>query len=130
MKKFTSINDLFKTASAEPERVEEPVVEESAPEADMSKVAEELVATGGLLADAFVDRVLEKIAMAVAAGGGGTAPRSMVQQIAEQIAQRHGKGMKPGDDLLIRAEDGGQPGHGNQTALSGKKTDAKANYRG
>lgn len=120
--KIKSVEDLFKMAAqvGAEAPTQEKVAEESQDETTSQGFEAELYAGGGLIAEGFVDRALEKIAMSIPAAGGGTDPRSTMESIAAQIHARRGKGAKVGDDTGVRAEDTGYKGHGSDRALSGK----------
>lgn len=112
---------LFSSLAQETEKVAEAVTE--TPEAveaveDHEKIAEDLWAGGEILANAFVDSVLEKLAAAVPAAGAGSevpiaSPRSRWEAVASRLAGMHGRALGVGDDTSVRAEQDG--------ALSGAK---------
>ena len=119
---------LFSSLAQETEKVAEAVTETpEAPEAvveDHEKIAEDLRAGGEILANAFVDSVLEKLAAAVPAAGGGSedpvaAPRSNWEAVAARLATMYGRQLAPGDDTSVRAEEAGYAGHGSQSHRSG-----------
>ena len=107
---------LFSSLAQETEKVAEAVTE--TPETgeavveDHEKIAEDLRAGGEILANAFVDSVLEKLAAAVPAAGAGSevpiaSPRSRWEAVAARLANTHGRALKPGDDTSVRAEQDG-----------------------
>jgi len=114
---------LFSSLAQETEKVAAAVDMTETPEAalaveDHEKIAEDLRAGGEILANSFVDSVLEKIAAAVPAAGAGSevpiaSPRSRWEAVAARLAGTHGRALKPGDDTSVRAE--------QDNALSGAK---------
>jgi hypothetical protein len=106
---------LFSSLAQETEKVAEAVTE--TPEAveaveDHEKIAEDLWAGGEILANAFVDSVLEKLAAAVPAAGAGSevpiaSPRSRWEAVASRLAGMHGRALGVGDDTSVRAEQDG-----------------------
>jgi hypothetical protein len=114
---------LFSSLAQETEKVAAAVemtetVEAAPAVEDHEKIAEDLRAGGEILANSFVDSVLEKIAAAVPAAGAGSevpiaSPRSRWEAVAARLAGTHGRALKPGDDTSVRAEQDG--------ALSGAK---------
>lgn len=81
--------------------------------------SDELVAAGEIMAHAFANRVLEKLAgSGVPAAGGGSenpiaSPRSAWEQAAARLAAMHARKLSVGDDTSVRAEDtiGNGAGH-------------------
>lgn len=109
---------LFSSLAQETEKVAEAVeINETveAPEAvveDHEKIAADLRAGGEILANAFVDTVLEKLAAAVPAAGAGSevpiaSPRSRWEAVAARLAGMHGRALGVGDDTSVRAEQDG-----------------------
>ncbi len=107
---------LFSSLAQETEKVAEAVTqtpETSEVVADNhEKIAEDLRAGGEILANAFVDSVLEKLAAAVPAAGAGSevpiaSPRSRWEAVASRLAGMHGRALGVGDDTSVRAEQDG-----------------------
>ncbi len=108
---------LFSSLAQETEKVAEAVTE--TPETsevvadNHEKIAEDLRAGGEILANAFVDSVLEKLAAAaVPAAGAGSdvpiaSPRSRWEAVASRLADMHGRALGVGDDTSVRAEQDG-----------------------
>lgn len=122
----TELSQLFGELAQETEKVAEAQVEVVENDDAQVKLAEDLYAGGGIMANGFVDQILEKLAMGIPAAGGGSAvpiasPRSRWEQAAAKLAKTHGRGMTPGDDTSVRAEDGSYPGSGQNTAKGGAK---------
>ena len=128
---MTDLDELFASLTQEVEKVaSEAEVTETAPAAvetnddTMDKLASDLQAGGEIMANAMVNRVLEKLAAAVPAAGGGSedpiaAPRSNWEAVAARLATMHGRRLAPADDTSVRADDAGYPGHGSDTHRSG-----------
>lgn len=126
---MTDLDELFASLTQEVEKVaSEAEVTETAPAVEnddtMDKLASDLQAGGEIMANALVNRVLEKLAAAVPAGGGGSedpiaAPRSNWEAVAARLATMYGRQLAPGDDTSVRAEEPGYPGHGSQSHRSG-----------
>jgi hypothetical protein len=103
---------LFSSLAQETEKVAEAVETPETPEVvaeDHEKIAEDLRAGGEILANAFVDTVLEKLAAAVPAAGAGSevpiaSPRSRWEAVAARLATMHGRALGVGDDTSVRAE--------------------------
>lgn len=103
---------LFSSLAQETEKVAEAVETPETPQVvteDHEKIAEDLRAGGEILANSFVDSVLEKIAAAIPAAGAGSevpiaSPRSRWEAVASRLAGMHGRALNPGDDTSVRAE--------------------------
>ena len=121
----TNLEELFDSLAEGVEKIASQ--EETAPEVanetasndeSHQKLAEDLYAGGGIMANGFVDEVLAKLAgSGVPAAGGGSAnptqsPRSKWEQRAARLAAMHGRATAPGDDTSVRAEDTSYPGAG------------------
>jgi len=108
---------LFASLSGEVSKVAHET--ETAETADAGLTSEELVAAGEIMAHAFANRVLEKLAgSGVPAAGGGSenpiaSPRSAWEQAAARLAAMHSRKLSVGDDTSVRAEDtiGNGAGH-------------------
>lgn len=111
---------LAKEASAE-ESIEGTDIEAAD---GLSKFASDLDAAGRMMAEGFMTRCHEKVAMGIPAAGGGIEPRSKMEAIADKVAKQKGKTTgEKGGDTSVRAE--------QHDAMSGAKGEVnKANYRG
>jgi len=113
----SELEALFATLSGEVQKVAAAPVAAPATTEDHVKLAEDIYAAGEIMADAFVNRALEKLASVPAAGGGtidgNSSPRSTWESIAQRIATAHGRKASVGDDTSVRTEDnmGGGAGH-------------------
>lgn len=128
---MTDLDELFASLTQEVEKVaSEAEVTETAPAAvetnddTMDKLASDLQAGGEIMANAMVNRVLEKLAAAVPAAGGGSedpiaSPRSNWEAVAARLATMYGRQLAPGDDTSVRAEEAGYAGGGSQSHRSG-----------
>lgn len=126
---MTDLDELFASLTQEVEKVaSEAEVTEAAPAVEyddtMDKLASDLYAGGEIMATAMVERVLEKLAAAVPAAGGGSedpiaAPRSNWEAVAARLATMYGRQLAPGDDTSVRAEEAGYAGGGSQSHRSG-----------
>ena len=122
---MTDLDELFASLTQEVEKVaSEAEVTETASDDTMDKLASDLQAGGEIMANAMVNRVLEKLAAAVPAAGGGSedpiaAPRSNWEAVAARLATMYGRQLAPGDDTSVRAEEAGYAGHGSQSHRSG-----------
>jgi len=126
---MTDLDELFASLTQEVEKVaSEAEVTEAAPavanDDTMDKLASDLYAGGEIMATAMVERVLEKLAAAVPAAGGGSAdpiaaPRSNWEAVAARLATMYGRQLAPGDDTSVRAEEAGYAGGGSQSHRSG-----------
>lgn len=125
---MTDLDELFASLTQEVEKVaSEAEVTEAAPAANddtMDKLASDLYAGGEIMATAMVERVLEKLAAAVPAAGGGSedpiaSPRSNWEAVAARLATMYGRQLAPGDDTSVRAEEAGYAGGGSQSHRSG-----------
>lgn len=127
----TNLEELFDSLAegvekiASEETTQEPVQETAQNDESHQKLAEDLYAGGGIMANGFVDEVLAKLAgSGVPAAGGGSAnptqtPRSKWEQRAARLAAMHGRATAPGDDTSVRAEDTSYPGAGHNRGKGG-----------
>jgi hypothetical protein len=97
---------------------------EEGADSGMDKLAEDLCAGGRMFADAFCDRAIEKLAMAVPAAGSGILDTSSkMEGIAAKIGKAKGATAgKPGDSTSVRAENH----HGAMSGAKGAVNPAKA----
>ena len=101
-------------------------VDDLEPQEDDSlrKFAEDLHAGGEIFGTAVANTIIEKLAAAgIPAAGGGSMvptqkPRSTWESVAARLAGMHGRSASVGDDTSHRAEGGGQPGAGKDTAIT------------
>lgn len=66
------------------------------PNVGHDKLASDIYAAGALFGEGFTDRVLEKLASSVAAGGAGPVPTGKWGAVSQRIAAQHTMA-KPGD---------------------------------